>query len=133
MITLLKNFIMDAMTYEYLIRRVNGCGRDGSIGADTCFYNDMEMAESNLQTKTLYKTDDERQYQYAKAFATVRMYVRKALEKGLDKIKYRASEKEKKQLEEWTSLLNHRMNDRQKLDEIIQKASDTFIKHGLEA
>ena len=124
---------MDAMEYEWLIRMVNGCGRDASQGADTCFYNQMEMMENNLKTKTLYATDDERQYQYAKAFSTVKMYVRRALEKGMVKIKYRATEKEKQQLEAWASLLDHRMYDRKQLDEIIDKASGIFLKHGMQA
>ncbi len=59
----------------------------------------MKMTENNLQTKTLYATDEERQHEFETAFSTVRRHVRKALERGLDKIKYKASEREKKRLE----------------------------------
>jgi len=77
---------MEAMEYEFLLRRVYRCGRNYSNGADADIYRSMEHAHRNLETKTLYFTQDEREYQFQKAFAAVRMNVRDAIEAGIKQI-----------------------------------------------
>ena len=119
---------MDAMLYEDLIKLANNCGRDGSKGAETCFYNNMEMAEENLSKNPI---DVKKKHEFYEVFSIVRCHVRKAIEKGLQKIKSRGSESEKQHFEDWILLLDHRMYDRKKLDEIIDKAHGIFSKHNL--
>lgn len=124
---------MEEMEYEYLLRRVYHCGRNYSNGADADVYRAMERAYSNLQTKVLYSTQEDREYEFRKQFAKVRNHVDKALVEGLKQIRHTASEEETKRLEKMRSTLLWDFYDKDQLDEIISKADNLFQKYGLES
>lgn len=122
---------MDAMEYESLVRMAYDCGRGGVKGADTYYYNQMETLERNLETKTLYATEEERQNKFQEAFNTVKYYVKDAITKGIERLKYRLKDSDKAMLDSFVEQMNYKMNDRELLDRIIDKASNIFIKNGL--
>lgn len=70
---------MSAMSYEYLLRRVYQCGRDGAKSADADIFRKLEHAERYLTDPHWNKSQEQKEYDYSKAFAEVRMYVRDAL------------------------------------------------------
>jgi len=116
------------MEYEFLLRRVYRCGRNYSKGADADIYRSMEHAHHNLETKTLYFTQSEREYQFQKAFATVRNNVRDAIEAGMKQV---GSKEAIAQLQDLKSKLTIRFYSKEELDEIIEQADDILRENGL--
>lgn len=124
---------MDAMEYEFLLRRVYHCGRHGVKGADADVYRRLELAETNLTNPYWNKTQEQKDYDYRSAFAEVKMYVRNALREGVEQIKYKATQAEIEKLENMeTEIRSISFYDKNRLDEIIEEADDIFSKHGLE-
>ncbi|RYD56703.1 MAG: hypothetical protein EOP56_11690 [Sphingobacteriales bacterium] len=122
---------MQAMLYEYLIRRVYSTGRNYNKGADADIYRDMDTHYRDLETKSMYRTQEEREYEYQKRFAKVRRHVAEAIRDGIDKIRHSISEQDLKTLHEFESLLTSRFDDKVMLDNIINKATDVFHANGL--
>jgi hypothetical protein len=123
---------MKAMVYEFLMRRVYHSGRNKSNGADADIYRDMEHADNDLETKTMYDSQEAREYEFRKQMAKVREYVSNAIGEGSKQISYRASEEELKELEDMRATLNWNFYDKKKLDEIIDRTNSIFQKHNLE-
>ena len=120
------------MEYEFLMRRVYNCGRDASKGADTDIYRKMEIAQRHLSSEQWNKTKVQRDYDCHNAFAEVRMYVRNAIQAGVAKLKFRATQQEIVKLEEIIAALKQiHFYNKEKLDEYIEYANDTFHTHGL--
>lgn len=126
------------MEYEWLLRRVCNCGRNYNNGADADIYRKMERAYNALTMAQIIKREDAED-QYHSAFAVVRRYVNKALEEGMNQIKYQASNQikyqasnsDRQQIQELSNNLDFDYFDKQELDEIIQQANDIFHKYGL--
>lgn len=119
------------MTYEYLLRGIYDCGRDASKGADADIYRAMEHAHNNLSVKVMFKTQDEREYDYRKKFAAVRSNVRDALQRGYDRIKGRLDNKDEGKLASFISTLNFSVYDREELDKIIDESDELFSRYGV--
>lgn len=122
---------MEAMSYEFLLRRVYECGRNNSNGADADIYRRMSHAYADLSIKSMYRNDDDREYEFRMHFAGVRENVAKAIATGIKKMKYEANEEDIKQLEAMTDKLTLTFYDKQELDIIITKANDLFSKYGI--
>lgn len=74
---------MDAMDYEFLLRRVYQCGRSEAKGADADIYNQMEDAWVYLTKPHGKKTQKQRRDDYRRAFLEVKIHVRNALVEGI--------------------------------------------------
>jgi hypothetical protein len=124
---------MEAMHYEYLLRRVYNCGRHGVDGADADYYRSMEFAEAVLDDPNWGKSKQDKEYEFRKAFAGIKMYVVKALRDGLKKVQYRVTKKETEKLETMQSEVSSiGFYNKKRLNEIIDDADEIFRKHGLE-
>ena len=114
---------MDAMSYEFLLRRVYHCGRGGVKGADADIYRKVEHAMMYLDDPNWKGTKEKKQQDYYNAFAEVRMYMRNALQEGIKQVKYRATKSELAKLEGMeTEVHSLGFNDKKRLDEIIDQA-----------
>jgi hypothetical protein len=123
---------MEAMNYEYLIRRVYNCGRNYSKGADADIYRQMQHAHNDLTTKTMYKTQNEREYEYRSSFAAVRGNVDKAIKEGIKQVNYTAKKEDITELQTMSADLTMDFYDKSKLDTIISRADKIFHSCGLE-
>ena len=125
---------MDAMSYEYLLRRVYHCGRGGVKGADADIYRKLEHAATYLDDSNMKGTKEKKQQDYFNAFAEVKMYVRNALREGIRQVKHRTTKSEFTKLEAMEEEVHSiKFYDKTGLDEIIEEADDIFRKYGLEA
>jgi len=124
---------MEAMEYEYLLRRVYDTGRSYENGADADIYRSMETAYNNLTTKSLFSDQDQREYDFRTKFSKVRIHVDDAIAFGLKQIKYKATLEEVKKIEAMSGTLTYKFFDKEKLDKIIDEANEIFQAHGLEA
>lgn len=125
---------MNAMSYEYLLRRVYHCGRHGAKGADADVYRKLEHAEMHLTNPNRNKTKEEKEYDYRTAFAGVKTYVSNAIREGAKQVQYKATQEEAGKLEGMQTELNDfAFYDKKRLDEIIREADKIFGEHGLEA
>jgi hypothetical protein len=129
-----KYLFMDAMGYEFLIRRVYHCGRHGVKGADADVYRKLEKAEINLTNVHLNKTREEKEHDYNTAFAAVRMYVGNAFREGIKQVQHMTTKEEMDKLEGMQAEVNSiSFYTKKRIDEIIGEADGIFRKHGLEA
>ena len=122
---------MQDILYECLIRQAYQCGRDYKRGADAVIYREMEQAHTDLTTKSMFNTQEEREYEFRKRFTAVRNYVDKAITEGIKQIKGSASSEEITSLESMQGSLNFSFYDKDKLDEMINRASHLFNLKGL--
>lgn len=121
---------MQAMEYECLLRMVYQCGRNASMGADADIYRKMEREHHNLTTKSLYATQEIREYEFSKSLASVKINVRDAILSSIKKI---GDREDIEKLESFaTELRSVRFNSKGRIDEIINNATDIFMKHGLQ-
>lgn len=118
------------LKYEYLLRGIYQSSRNNKTGADADIYRAMEHAHYDLTTKSMFKTQEEREYEFRKLFAEVREYIRKALNDGMDKIKPYTSPEEMNLLEKFRSKLTFDFCNKEELDHIIDEAGTIFSKHG---
>lgn len=79
----------------------------------------MEHAQGFLTDPNWGKSQEEKEYDFRKAFAEVKMFVEKALRDCLKRVQYRATKKEIEQLENMQSELGSiRFYDKVRLDVI---------------
>lgn len=123
---------MEAMSYEYLIRRVHNCGRTIKNGADASLYRTMEQAFYNIETKTLFETQADREYEYRKAFSAVRRNVDDALIIGIKKLQHKAVKDDLDELQSMSDQLDFEFYKKEKLDTILKRANSIFHQYGLE-
>ena len=124
---------MGATGYESLLRTVYNCNKGGTKGADANIYRNMEMTERLLSDMNLKKTDEEKKQDHKNAFTEVRMYVRNALNVGLEKIKYRASRQDIDKITLMQETLwQPKFYNKAALDAIMQHAEEIFFNNGLE-
>ena len=124
---------MDAMSYEYLIRKAYNCGRGGAGGkAEATIYRKMERAENALKMRMSATTNSDLEYDYRSAAMGVSMNVNDALRKVISGSFFsEKNKKSKKRLEELASIIA--MNtDRKTIDEIIEEAHGIFKELGIE-
>jgi len=125
---------MDALDYEFLIRRIYHSGRTSKNGANADIYRKVETSLSHLNDPMWKKTQEQKNYDYASAFAEVRMYVRDAIAEGINKIRYRVSTQDLETLNAMQEKLHElHFYDKVILDEMIETADDIFNKNGLKA
>jgi len=118
---------MDALFYEYLIRRVFNCGRTSKNGANADIFRKMERSFHSIETSYMLGSKEDKEYTFRGNFAEVREYVSWALLKSLNRISGEAAAKIKELLSE----LNMDFYDKERLEEIIKEANDIFIREGL--
>ena len=123
---------MIEMEYEYLLRSTGNTNRNYKNGADADIYRSLETAHKNLETKTLFATDQERIKDFQSKFNKVKDYVRKGIEKGIPQIMGKASDDEIERLNEMVIILSWNLFDKDQLDKIIQSADETFERNGLD-
>jgi hypothetical protein len=123
---------MAAMEYELLLCSVYNCSRGGVKGADANIYRNLEIAQQFLTNSNWNKTQEVKDQNYMLAFAEVRMFVRNALRRGLDKIKYSASEEDLISIEEMQAILNQfNFYHKSELDRVINTSIKIFQRNGL--
>jgi hypothetical protein len=111
---------------------VYNCNRGGVKGADANIYRAMEIADRLRTDINWNKTKEVKQLNYIKSFTEVKMYVRNALRKGLEKIKYSASEQDIYTIQEMQTTLNQfHFYHKSVLDTIITSTNDIFRRNGL--
>lgn len=124
---------MDAMSYEYLIRKSYNCGRGGAGGkAEATIYRKMERAENALKIGMSATTNGNLEYDYRSAAIGVSMNVNHALRKVISGSFFpEKNNKAKKRLQELAGKVS--MNtDRKTIDEIIEEAHEIFKELGIE-
>ncbi len=124
---------MDAMSYEYLIRKAYNCGRGGAGGkAEATIYRKMERAENALKTRMSTTANGDLEYDYRSAAIEVSMNVNDALREVIsDSFLAEKNKNTKKRLEELANKIS--MNtDRKTIDEIIEEAHEIFKELGIE-
>ncbi|NDW11081.1 hypothetical protein [Dysgonomonas sp. 520] len=130
---------MDALSYEYLLRRVYKVGRHGKDGADADIYRRMERAKRTLEINIESKekgtipistlSTDELLYQYHSACAGVWGYVSQAIRDGLKEYGYLLTDEEKKQLTESIVEPPKRLVEKDYIDKAIKTAESIFAKY----
>lgn len=124
---------MSAMNYEYLIRRVNNCGRYGAPGANADIYRKLELSKANITSPYWNKTQEDKEYEYRSAFATVRAFTLTAIRKGISEVSHQLNAEEKQELDQIRAILvSHDFYDKEVLDSSIKTADLIFKRHGLE-
>jgi len=126
---------MDAMSYEFLIRRAYHCGRHGAKGkADTRDYHELERAVRQCNSpETSTKSKEELEYDVRVAGTKVALGVEDAIKKAMAEVKYDADAKEEiKILEELIKKVSLQ-RDIKVINEVIEEAMNIFIKLKLEA
>ena len=122
------------MEYESLLRSVYNCGRGEVKGADADIYRRMEMAERHLTDTHWMKTEGVKREDYRTTFIEVRMYVRKALRDGLEKIKNNVTQEEGELIDDMGTMIHDpNFYNKIELDRIIGTAVFIFFKNGLKA
>lgn len=123
---------MEAMNYEYLIRRVYNCGRTNINGANADIYRIMEQLFHNFETKNLFEKQTDREYEFRKVFSKVRRHVDDAIAVGIKKIEHVANEEDLDKLLDMSTELDVQFYDKVRIDNIIHLSNDIFHKYGLE-
>lgn len=124
---------MEAMDYEFLLRRVYNCARHGVKGADADIYRKMDMAQRHLDDPNWGKSKEQKEHDFYSAFIRVKDHVAIAINKGISQIDYKATEEEINTLKAMLETLRkHNFYNKEKLDDIIDDADEIFRKHGLE-
>jgi hypothetical protein len=123
---------MPAMRYEMLLRSVYNCSRGGVKGADANVYRIMETAYRLRTDANWHKTKEVKELNYITNFTEVKMYVRNALRRGLEKIKYSACEEDIDAIAEMQTTLNQfHFYRKSTLDTIITTTNEIFRRNGL--
>ena len=124
---------MEAMNYEFLIRRVNHCGRHGVKGADADIYRRMERAERYLTDSNWLKSKEGKEHNYKISFGEVNRYVSRALKDGINQIENTISEGDKAILKEMISEIDDfDFHNKIRIKEIIENADKLFRNYGLQ-
>lgn len=128
---------MEAMEYEFLLRRIYNCGRRGVPGADADIYRKMEHAEraysldlENIKNRTVRISNqsiEEMQYEYERECVSLWLYISKAVGKAIQEYGYKLTKDELSKL----TKLAKRPTDLSKkvIDEIIDITNDILAKH----
>lgn len=118
---------MDALSYEYLMRKAYNCGRGGANGkAEADLYRKLERAESMLKTRNSTKSQDDLEYDYRKAAVEISMNVSEALKKVENEFYFtKANDKHKQRLGELSSNISMNM-DKATIDKAIGEAHNIF-------
>lgn len=123
------------MSYEYLIRRANKCGRYGVAGANADIYRRFENAYAQYKevksgkpkftTKSLEETTSE----YMMKCGEVSAYILTAVDKVRRDYREKITKKQDSELEKIEIMLIS--PDIEKIQKSIKKAQDTMIEMGL--
>ena len=117
------------MEYEDLIRAIFNSSRTQTNGADADIYRAMERDHSNLETKSMYDSHDQREIAFQRSFAPVRNNIQKAILEARRKLSGKVPEQELLNLDGFSAELNHRFYDKERLDLIISAVSDLYNFH----
>ena len=124
----------DAMSYEYLIRRANQCGKNGVAGADAevyrCFERKQAMyrvAKSSGKPKNNSKIID-LAHEAGESCKEIAVYIHTGLEKVLKEFDHLFSEEQKAILNQClTDLTNPTMEN---IESVIDSSEKVFIEVG---
>ena len=118
---------MDALSYEYLIRKAYNCRRGGAGGkAEASIYRKMERVEKARKTRISINSDKELEYNYRSASLQVSMNINEALIKVINDFHFTdKNRKIKDTLEKLTDNL-YMSTDRKIIDNTIKNAHDIF-------
>ena len=129
----------NAMNYEYLIRRIYGCGRHGVEGADAdiyrklsrayALYNSEKEAIENKQPRMWNQSLDELAFELGASVGQVAAYIKVALEKVLTDSTLSLRDEQRELLEECKSNLFNPTFE--KINSSINKAEKTLVEVGL--
>ena len=127
---------MDALHYEYLIRRAHQCGRYGVKGANADVFRGLERAEVLYRTekenqekgksKQWNKTLEELAFDYGKKSGEVSAYINTAIKKVLNDYENKLTDEQKEELENCEiELIDSNIS---KIENVIEKAQEIMIK-----
>ncbi len=124
---------MDAMSYEYLIRKAYNCGRGCAGGkAEATIYRKMERAENALKMRMSTTTNGDLEYDCRSAAIGVSMNVDDAIRKVINGSFFpKKNKKPKKRLEELADKVSM-STDRKTINETIEEAHEIFKELGIE-
>jgi hypothetical protein len=122
---------MKALLYENLIRQVYQSGRTERNGANADIYREMERAEYGLTESSMNTSNEDRQYEFRKSFASVRYYVRNAIKSAINQTKGSALQEVVVELEEIYATLTQDFYNREKLDVMIKRAGLLLKEQGM--
>ncbi len=118
---------MDALSYEYLIRKAYNCGRGGANGkAEASIYRRMERVTKARKMRISVSTNNELEYSYRSASLQVSMNINDALIRVLNNFHF--TDKNigiKNTLENLTDDV-YMSTDRRIIDNTIKNAHDIF-------
>ncbi len=120
---------MDALSYEYLIRKAYNCGRGGADGkAEADDYRKLERAERMIEIRNSTKSLDDLKYDYRKSAVKISMNISEALRKVENTFYFTDENKQYKQL---LSKLSNEVSmsmDKKAIDKVIEEVEDIFMK-----
>lgn len=129
----------NAMSYEYLIRRVHQCGRHGVAGADAdtyrhflrsagMYYNTKKAIANN--TERLWNQSEEKLLlDYMTKAGEITGYIRTALQKAMSKYETNFTDEQYQELEDVNSLLSKPSISI--INEVIERADKVILAIGL--
>jgi len=119
---------MDALNYEYLIRRAFQCGRYGVPGANADTYRALERSYVLSRDNNTPALHDELLIKYAFDCGEVSTYINVAVEKFSKDFEEQLTEEENQEIEDIISLLHEATMV--EIDQAIERAEVLMIARG---
>ncbi|WP_417369848.1 hypothetical protein [Flavobacterium beibuense] len=129
--------MVDAMSYEYLLRRIYQVGRYGKENVDADIYRNLEDTEAlyrmdlenieKKQPRISVKKIDDLEYDYRVESRKIWSIITEAIRKGNSKYSYTFTKNEITTLE--NLLIEPTMITKEHIDNIIEIAQNIYIKH----
>lgn len=118
---------MDALSYEYLIRKAYNCSRGGADGkAEASIYRKMERIEKARKMRILVSSNNELEFNYRSASLQVSMNINDALNRVLNNFHFTDKNKGIKNILENLTDDVYMSTDRRIIDNTIKNAHDIF-------
>jgi len=124
---------MDALSYEYLIRKAFNCGRGGANGmAEADIYRKMERVENAINMRMSTSSNGDLEYNYRSAAINISVNVSEALRKVSQEFHFESKNQNLKQ--RLQKLAGHvsMSTDREIIDTTIKEAHEIFKRIKLE-
>lgn len=130
---------MDAMSYEYLIRRAHNCGRHGVEGANADIYRAMER-DIDLHITALNEIENNLprswgedikilESQSRNSAAEVAYHIVNAIWKAKSRLNFSLTDEEQRVFDDCKAEMYTPTIE--KILDVIKKAEDIMVKHGL--
>ena len=134
--------MVDAMNYEYLIRKIYHCGRGGVEGADADIYRRMERVEriylleedniKNKKPRIRFDEIEDLEDDYRRQASIVGQYIIKALNKLLKDHSENLTSTDQTKINHHILELGHRSTSKS-INEAISKVEPILMELGLKA